>query len=614
MTDLAQLTRELVDLAWRRGLAPEPQLTVSEWADRNRVLPGTNAEPGPWRTDRVPYLREIMDSLSVSSPCERVVMMKGAQTGGTEAGLNAIGYWIAHAPGLILAVWPSINMVRRNSRTRIEPLIEGSPALRNRVGRARSKDPGNTVDMKEFAGGALVMTGANSAIGLRSTAARYLVLDEVDGFPTDADDEGDPVDLAIQRTVTFEGRSKILMISTPTIAGVSRIEKAYLESDQRKFFVPCPHCGTCQVLTWAGVKWDDDPRKAYYACSTCGGVIEERDKPEMLAAGEWRPTAEGDGATRGYHLPAFYSPFESWGKIAAAFKVSHRDPVRLKSWTNLKEGMPFEDRDGAALEPELLLSRLENFDDQLPDGVVALSAGVDVQGDRVELETVGWGAGEESWSIAYETLWGNPAEPAVWLALDRELLRKFHHPRAGAMGIRAVCIDSGGHHTQNVYRWTKERAGRRVWAIKGRGGPGVPVWPRRPPKAREKAFVPFIIGVDAAKEIITARLRFPTPGPGYCHFPLGRDLDYFRQLGAEKIIKTYRRGVLIREWKKDPGVRNEALDCRVYAYAALHGLVAQGLRLADEARKLVDLPIIPKGAEPKPAPAPTIIRSNWLSR
>ena len=212
MTDLDALTAELVDAAWRRGLAPEPQLTVSEWADRHRMLPTANAEPGPWRTTRVPYLKDIMDALSVSSPVERVVFMKGAQTGGTEAGLNAIGYWIAHAPGLILAVWPSIDMVRRNSRTRIDPLIEGTPELRRKIATPRAKDPGNTVALKEFPGGALVMTGANSATGLRSTPARYLMLDEVDAFPADADDEGDPVALAVQRTVTFRGRRKILMI------------------------------------------------------------------------------------------------------------------------------------------------------------------------------------------------------------------------------------------------------------------------------------------------------------------------------------------------------------------------------------------------------------------
>lgn len=611
-------TALLVDRVWRQGLEPEPQITVSQWADRHRKLPASNAEPGPWRTDRVPYLHEIMDCLSVASPIERVVLMKGAQTGGTEAGLNAIGYWITHAPGLMLAVWPSIEMVRRNSRTRIDPLIEGTPELRAKIAPSRSKDPGNTVALKEFAGGALVMTGANSATGLRSTPARYLVLDEVDGFPADADGEGDPVALAVQRTVTFRGRRKIFLISTPTIAGSSRIERAYLESDQRKFFVPCPHCGTFQALKWAGVKWPDgEPRAAYYACEACGGVIEERDKLAMLAGGEWRATALGDGLTAGFHLSALYSPFETWGEIAADFLTSRKDPFRLKSWTNLKLGEPFEDRDAEAIDAAAFLSRLEEQGDGVPAGVTVITAGVDVQGDPIEWEIVGWGNGEESWSLSYDRVWGDPGRLETWETVDRELLRAFDHPRLGPMPVRAVAVDSGGHHTQIVYRFARERANRRVWAIKGRGGPGVPVWPQRPPRPRDKAFVPYIVGVDAAKEVITARLRIGEAGPGHCHFPAGRDLEYFRMLTAERVVKSWRRGVLIREWRNDPGVHNEALDCRVYAYAALQGLVALGLRIADEAARVADLPLFAARpaalARAEPAPA-GIIRSRWMER
>ncbi len=614
---ISEVTVGIVDDAWRRGLMPEPQLAVSEWADRHRMMPNMNAEPGPWRTARVPYLREIMDCLSTSSPVERVVFMKGAQTGGTEACLNAIGYWIAHAPGIILCVWPSLDMVRRNSRTRIEPLIDGTTALRRKIAPPRAKDPGNTVSQKEFTGGALVMTGANSATGLRSLPARYLVLDEVDAFPADADGEGDPVALAIQRTVTFGARRKIMLVSTPTDAGVSRIEKAFAESDQRRYFVPCPHCGEFQTLRWAGIKWPEGkPKEAFYACADCGGVIEERDKPALLAAGEWRATAPSDGATAGFHLSALYSPFEKWGEIAAEFVAVHKDPLRLKPWTNTKLGEPFEDRENEALDATRLVTRIEDWGERLPERVLAITAGVDVQNDRLALEIVGWGVGEESWSIYYTEIWGDPATADVWASLDGELTRYFDHPRAGAMPIRAVCVDSGGHHTQTVYRYASERAARAVWAIKGMGGRGIPVWPRRPPKPRDKSYSPFIIGVDAAKEIVVARLRGADAGPGYCHFPVGRDLDYFRQLGAERQIRTYRRGVPVLEWRKDKGVRNEALDCRVYAYAALQGLVARGFRLATEAARVADMPI---RTEPVTASAtqpirPRVIRSAWLDR
>lgn len=608
-------TIELIDAAWRRGLAPEPQMTVSAWADAHRMLPTMNAEPGPWRTSRVPYLREIMDCLSTASPVERVVFMKGAQTGGTEAALNAVGYWIAHAPGIILCVWPSLDMVRRNSRTRIEPLIDGTPALRAKIAPARAKDPGNTVSQKEFTGGALVMTGANSATGLRSLPARYLVLDEVDAFPADADGEGDPVALAIQRTVTFRGRRKIVLISTPTDAGASRIEKAYAESDQRRFFVPCPHCDAFQTLKWSGVTWPDgEPSRAFYACEECGGVIDERDKPGMLAAGEWRKTAPGDGRTAGFHLSALYSPFESWAEIAVEFFAVKNDPLRLQPWTNTKLGEPFEDRDAEALDAAGLVARCEDWGDTLPDGVAAITAGVDVQNDRIALEIVGWGKGEESWSLAYEEIWGDPSKPELWRAVDAELLRAWRHPRAGKMHVRAACVDSGGHHTQTVYRYAQERAARAIWAIKGRGGPGLPVWPRRPPRRQDKQFTPYIVGVDAAKEIIVARLRLDPPGPGACHFPAGRDLDFFRMLGAERRVRRYHKGVAVMQWRKDPGVRNEALDCRVYAFAALQGLVAAGLRLADEAARIADMPLIEVGDTPATKAAPRTIRSRWLDR
>jgi len=621
MTDTATLTASLVDEAWRKGLRPEPQLTVTEWADANRTLPGTNAEPGPWRTSRVPYLAEIMDCLSTGSPVERVVLMKGAQTGGTEAGLNAIGYWVAHAPGLILAVWPSIDMVRRNSRTRIEPLIDGTPALRRRIAPARAKDPGNTVGLKEFPGGALIMTGANSATGLRSTPARYLVLDEVDAFPADADGEGDPVSLAIQRTVTFRGRRKIFLISTPTEAGVSRIEKAYGESDQRRFFVPCPHCGIHQVLTWRGVTWPEgEPRKAFYVCEACGGVIEEAEKPAMLAAGEWRATAEGDGITAGFHLSALYSPFESWGEIAADFLVSKRDPHRLKTWTNLKLGEAYEDRDMAPLAPDTLQGRGEDvaqpWTELLPEGVVVITAGVDTQDDRIEVEFVGWGRGEASWSLDYDILHGDTSRPDVWQALDRLLLRRFRHPKAiASLPVLAAAIDSGGHRTDMVMKFSAERLNRRVWAIKGRGGPGVPPWPKRPPKPRAASLAPVhMVGVDSLKHGLLSRLRIDDGGGGSCRWPADRDYFWFQGIVAERPVRRWTKGVARIEWVPDPGVRNEPLDCRVYATAALHGLYAAGLSLADLVAKADAAPLKTDSAPADEQETRTtpVVRSSWM--
>ena len=622
MMNIAAQTIALIEDAWRRGLSTPPAMSVSEWADGSRMLPAENAEPGPWRTARVPYLREIMDQLSVGSATEQVVFMKGAQTGGTEAALNAIGYWIDHAPGSILAVWPSIDMVRRNSRTRIEPLIAGTPAIRRKIVAPKAKEPGNTIALKEFPGGSLMMTGANSAVGLRSTAARYLVLDEVDGFPMDADEEGDPVSLAIQRTVTFRGRRKIIMISTPTIAGISRIERAWLESDRRRYHVPCPHCEAFQPLEWSGVRWpQDEPERAFYVCRECGGIIEEHQKPAILAAGRWEAEAPGVAKAAGYHLSALYSPFETWAQIALDFLAAKDDPTRLKTWVNLKLGEAFEDRETAPLPADTLQARAEDLDAPwtalLPDGVVVITAGVDVQDNRIEVELVGWGRNEESWSLDYQIIHGDPAGPEPWIALDRILGARFAHPRAVPdLPVMAAAVDTGGHRTSQVMDYSSARLNRRIWAIKGKGGAGVPAWPRRPPKPRKASTTPLhIVGVDGLKHQLLARLRLTGAGPGVCHFPADRDPTWFAGLLAEKPVRKFTRGLARIEWILDRGVRNEPLDCRVYAIAALAGLGAAGFSLSDAASRMQASPLRDLSpASSTPSNGRTVVRSSWMER
>jgi phage terminase large subunit GpA-like protein len=621
--DLAAETLAIADEAWRRGLSTPPAMTVSEWADGFRVLPTANAEPGPWRTDRVPYLREIMDLLSVSSPVEQVVLMKGAQTGGTEAAMNAIGYWIDHAPGMIMAVLPSIDMVRKSSRTRFEPMLQETPALKAKIVPPRSREPGNTISLKEFPNGSLMMTGANSAASLRSHFVRYLVLDEVDAFPLDADDEGDPVALAMQRTVTFAGRRKIIMISTPTLAGVSRIERAWLESDRRRYFVPCPHCGTFQTLEWAGVRWSDgEPERAFYACHDCGGVIEEHLKPALLAAGEWRAEMPGPGKAAGFHLSALYSPFESWAAIAKDFLAAKDDPTRLKTWTNLKLGEPFEDLATQTLPVDELIGRAAEFEqpwiELLPDGIAAITAGVDVQDNRLEVEFVGWGRNEESWSIDYQIIHGDPAGPEPWEALDRLLLRRFRHRRdVPDLGVLAAAVDTGGHRTSQVMAYSAARLQRRVWAVKGKGGPHIPAWPKRPPKPQRATMTPLhIVGVDGLKSTLFARLRLADGQPGACHFPSDRDRGWFMGLLAERPVRKFTRGVARIEWIVDRSVRNEPLDCRIYAMAALAGLAAAGFSLGDAAAKIAAASIRngDASAPTSTKAAATAVKSKWMSK
>jgi phage terminase large subunit GpA-like protein len=598
------------------GLDVPPQVTVSEWADACRVLPSTAAEPGPWRTGRTPYLRGIMDALSPGDPAERVVFMKGSQVGGTEVGLNWVGSTVENAPGLGLFVMPTTESARRNVRVRIDPLIEATPSLAARVVKARSRDPGNTATLKSFPGGQWAFVGANSAVGLRSTPARYLFLDEVDGFPLDADGEGDPVALAIQRTVAFRGRRKIFLVSTPTLAGVSRIEKAFLESDQRRYFVPCPHCGALQPLQWSQVRWPPGRRDlADFACEHCGEAITEADKPAMLARGEWRATAAGDGRTVGFHLSALYSPFETWAEIAVEHGLVRNDPPRLQTWVNLKLGEPWEDRAAQGVTAAALMARCEAWPPDGPPGVVVVTAGIDVQQDRLEVEIVGWGRGEESWSLAYLTLHGNPAEPDVWGRLDDALLR-----RHAGRPVLAACVDTGAF-SKAVYDFASPRHGRaaaRVWAIKGSSIRGLPLWPRRPSRPKPGRPPLYVIGADSGKEIAFARLAIAEPGPGFCHWPTGRDLDFFEMMTAERPVRRYSRGMARREWVKASHSRNEAFDARVYALAALHGLRACGLDLDREAGRTKGRPSLCRdnaGQVPSPGPVrPRVIRSDYLER
>lgn len=571
--------------AFLLGIRPRPLLSVSEWADANRILSSkSSGSPGPWRTSRTPYLKEIMDCLSPSSSIERVVFMKGGQIGGTEAGLNWIGYAIHQAPVPFMLVQPTVETAKRVSRQRISALVECSPALKSLVQPSRSRDSGNTLLSKEFPGGVLVITGASSAVGLRSMPVCNLFMDEIDGYESDVGGEGDPVDLALQRTTNFPNR-KILLVSTPTIKGFSRIEAAYAESDRRRYWVPCPACEAMQVLIWAQVKFPkNQPHLAWYQCEHCGAEIQDYQKSWMLERGQWiaeNPTSP----IAGFHLSSLYSPhgWASWGDIAVQHAQVYRDPVRLKVWMNTKLGEVWEES-SEKLDGEGLMERREVFGDFLPSGVVVLTAGVDVHPDRLEVEIVGWGRDEESWSIQYVVISGDPSGPTVWQDLDRLLATPFPHARQiDDLPIFATAIDTGGANTMSAYAFCRERQDKRIWGIKGIGGMGKPLWPQRASRNNKGRIPLFVIGVDAAKESIYARLRITTPGPGYCHFPKERDGEWFRQLTAEKIRTRHLKGRPIREWHKKDGDRNEALDCRVYAVAALYGLMNMGFRLNAEA-------------------------------
>lgn len=573
---------EIYRRAWSRGHRPEPLLSVSEWSDRYRRLSQrASAEPGPWRTSRTPYLRAIMDCLSSSSPIERVVFMKGAQIGATEAGNNWLGYIMHQAPGPVMAVAPTVELAKRGSKQRLDPLIEESPALRGLVAPARSRDSGNTVLSKDFPGGVLILTGANSAAGLRSMPVRYLFLDEVDAYPPDADGEGDPVGLAIKRTATF-ARRKVFMVSTPTIAGVSRIEAAYEESDQRRYFVPCPECSEMQVLRWQQVQWPKgEPDKARYACEHCGALIPNERKGWMLEHGEWRATAEGDGKTAGFHLSALYSPpgWYGWPDAARDFLAAGKNPNRLKVFVNTVLGETFRES-GEAPDWQRLYERREDYPiGRIPAGALYLTAGADVQKDRIEVEVVGWGRRQESWSIEHRVLHGDPTQSRLWGELTAVLNQAYENDAGGVLHIGKLAIDTGGHWTTEVYSWVSRQPPGRVMAVKGVDttsyalGAAAYVEVNQAGRKLRRGARLWPVGVSLLKSQLYGWLRQDAPldgepaPDGFCHFPRYPE-EYFKQLTAERLVRRQNRNGFVKlEWELTRD-RNEALDMRLYAMAA----------------------------------------------
>lgn len=548
----------------RRALAPPPRLTVSKWADRQRRLSSeSSAEPGIWRTDRAPYQRGMMDAVNDPNT-ETVVIMSSAQIGKTELLNNVVGYYIDYDPTPILVIQPTLDMAQTWSKDRLSPMLRDSPALRFKVKPVKSRDSGNTMLHKSFPGGHVTAAGANSAASLASRPIRVVLLDEVDRYPISAGTEGDPVSLARKRTATFWNR-KIILTSTPTIKGVSRIEKEFELSDKRQFHVPCPHCEEKQPLVWANIVFDkDDPAQTNYACLN-GCVIDEKDKLWMLQRGEWIPQEAFNGRA-GFHINELYSPWRRWAEIVKDFLEAKDDPEKLKTWTNTSLGECWEER-GESIDHGNLMSRVEAYDaDSLPEDILFITAAADVQGDRIEALSQGWARDMEHWDIEHAIFWGDPAQPQVWKELDTWLLKTYP---VGNRGMKAACttVDSGGHHTEHVYNFCKPRQGRRVFAIKGSSQYYAPVASKPVQTGRQRVSL-YSIGTDSAKDtIVLSWLQVEEPGPGYIHFPCTVDEEHFRQLTAEQRKTVYYRGNKRLKWSKRRE-RNEVLDLHVYNYAA----------------------------------------------
>jgi phage terminase large subunit GpA-like protein len=497
---------------------------------------------------------------------ETIVFMKSSQVGATEILLNILGYYVSQDPAPVMIMQPTIEMGRAFSKDRLAPMLANSSTLKDLVKEPRSRDSENTVLHKKFPGGHLTIVGANSASGLASRPIRVLLIDECDRYPASAGTEGDPIALATKRTTTFANR-KIIMASTPTIDGLSRIQAAWETSDKREFYVPCVHCKEFITLKWSQVHWEkDNPSTTNYVCQECGGIMEEKDKLIMVRNGEWRSDIDINKVA-GFLINELYSPWSTWENMVSSFLEAKKHPEILRTFINTSLAEVWRDQ-GEEIEAEGLMKRRENYNAEcIPNDVLVITAGCDVQGDRLEVQVVGWGLESHSFVLDYQVFFGDPAQFTVWHEMDEYLKRRYEKEDGTSVPIACTAVDSG-YQAQSVYDFVKVRQSRRIFAIKGQSQAGKPIAGKPTQSGRQRIQL-FPAGVDTAKEVIFAWLQIDEPAPGYIHFPNTVDDEYFKQLTSEKRAIKYYKGRKTVVWKP-VRERNEGLDTFIYCLVALN--------------------------------------------
>lgn len=549
--------------------APPPDLSISDWADKYRMLsPESSAEPGQWDTSRFEPQRGIMDAISDNANDE-IVCIKSAQVGWTEIINNTVGYFAHQDPSNMLIVQPTEAMGETWSKDRLAPMIRDTPVLKDMFGDPKTRNGQSTTLHKAFKGGQLAIAGSNSPAGLASRPVRLALFDEVDRFPPSAGTEGDPVNLGKKRTQTYWNR-KILMGSTPTIKSHSRIEKAFEATDKRYYFVPCPHCDHKQTLRWANVEWEEGkPETAHYRCESCGDAIHHSQKAWMVKHGEWKATSE---STRlglvGFHISELYSPWSSWEFMAKGFVEAKKSVDTLKTWINTSLGETFEE-EGEKIDGVDLYNRREKYD-KIPDHAILLTSAVDVQDNRLEMGVYAHGPNNEAWAVDHIIAYGNPVEDAVWDEIEKAISDVYERESGGFAPISGTGVDTGGHFTTRAYQFCAKLKHKNVMAFKGHSVAGKPAISR--PKLLYKHNVNlYTIGVDTIKDNVFARIQIESGCAHSIHFPFHFDPEFFAQLTAEKRVTAFKNGIPYTKYIKTRS-RNEALDILVYNIAVLTGL------------------------------------------
>ncbi len=585
----------------QEAVKPLERLRCDEWANKYRKIPkGSSPESGNFNTDRTPYIVEPMQSIS-DPEVETTVCCFASQLGKTEFELNVCGYYAHMDPCQMMYLMPTLDMAQKISKDRLQPTIDCTPVLSNVFYGNKAKSSSTTILSKHFKGGVIHLSGANSPSSLASTPLRGLLADEIDRYSVSAGEEGDPLSLAITRTKNFHNRF-IVLVSTPTNEGSSRIDDEYRSSNQKQRYVPCPHCQHMQKLEFKNFKFDkgDHTVEPYFECVSCNGKMYERHKRYMSKNGVWIAENPDVGKRKdGYFLNEFHSEFSTWMSIRNRFIDWHKSLEKLKVFTNTVLAETWKDTQ-TLNDSELIKKRREHYD-ICPNDVIVITAGVDTQDDSLHYEIVGWGIDMQSWGLQYGKLRGDPSRPEIWAQLHEILSGHFERPDGVVLNVMKICIDSAGHKTQDVYDFCKKFKGR-YFPIVGRAGPTKPIINRGNEQKKQGGIILYTVGVDVCKEtFLCSRLKQSDIAYGYCHYPYGRGYDdqYFSELtNVKKEVKKV-KGVSVDVFV-DKG-RVEAVDCRVYAMAAFEILNPNLFKVKSTIEKLKKQKRVSKKPTKKPA-------------
>lgn len=568
----------LIHTARAKAFAPRKRLTVSEWADAERYLSKkSSAEPGPWRTDRNPPLREPMDCLSSLSPVQQVVLKFPIQFGKSEVGTNFLGYIMDHNPGPAMYALPADVSMKKWINQKLNPMIEETAAVQRALTSINSRDSSNTKEFKDFIGGQLYVEHAGSPARLKSTTVKYLIVDELTEFAGNLQTGDDPLMMLEDRHSAYPSTYKALYISSPGIKGICRTDDLYQKSDQRRYYVPCPHCEEMQPLEWSGLHWNSDGSHVRYVCRECGAEIEEYHKTEMIKQGRW--VAENPGAKiRGYTINCLYYQIglgPRWATLAEMWRDAQNDPAKLKTFINSRLAEAWEDPSMKKVQVNAIADRAEPYRLRIaPVGVCAITSGVDTQDNRLAVQITGWGKHMAAWTLDYIELMGDPADDAVWIALTDLLNRPIEHVNCHLLPIMATAIDAGGHRTEAVKDFVRRRMIRRPLAIFGAVPNNAPVLSK--PKAQDvdwkgrydkRGVMIQHVGTVGIKNKLFGRMATDGEKPTaerLLHFSDELPNDYFAGIVSETFNPKTNR------FEKKRGARNEPLDTLVYSYAAAH--------------------------------------------